>query len=106
MAEFYSKKGAASAALIQERAATLLRQTPPENNLGTYEKSAGGTGALALLENIINESKETEKDAQSDETDAQLAYEEFLKGTNKSIEAMKNQIVNDEEVKAKETKKE
>jgi len=70
-----------------------------------YKKASAG-GPIALLENIIDESKETEDDALAAENEAQAAYEAFVKDSNSAIEAMSNQIVNDEDVKAEDTKKE
>jgi len=105
MASVYAKKAAASAASLLQQAETLRRQAPPVN-FAPMKKNGAGTGVLALLENIIDESKETEADAVAGENEAQTAYETFVKNTNAAIEAMSAQIVNDEDVKAKDTKKE
>jgi len=105
MASVYAKKAAASAASLLQQAETLRRQAPPVN-FAPMKKNGAGTGVLALLENIIDESKETEADAVAGENEAQTAYETFVKNTNAAIEAMSVQIVNDEDVKAKDTKKE
>merc|ERR1719201_2554413 len=61
---------------------------------------------MALLQNIIEDSQETEKDALEAENAAQAAYEEFVKASNDQIAAMYNQIANDEEVEAEDAKKE
>merc|ERR1719197_2098833 len=103
MAAFYEKKGA-SAALLQEKA-KALRQLPMPGGFGEYKKSGGG-GVIALLENIIDESKETEADAIKGESDAQAAYEEFVKNTNAALKAMSEQIVSDDEIIAQDQKKE
>merc|ERR1719160_2118393 len=105
MEQFYAKKAGASAAFIEEQARTLRRQQPP-GSFAPLKKKSGGGGVIALLENIIDESKETEEDAIKGESDAQAAYEEFVKNTNASIEAMGEQIVSDDEVIAADTKKE
>jgi len=61
---------------------------------------------MGLLENIIAESKETEADALAAENEAQVAYESFVKDTNKEISAMASQITTDMEVEAEDEKKE
>merc|ERR1719262_1386594 len=95
MAQFYSKKGA----FVQGR------QTPP-GGFAPLKENGGGGGVMALLENIIAESKETEEDALKAENDAQAAYETFVKDTNKAIADMQVQITNDEENEATDKKKE
>merc|ERR1719240_2160150 len=106
MSQVYAKKAGSSAALIQEEAAELRRQMPPGGGFAPLKKNSGGTGVIALLESVIDESKETETDALAAENDAQLAYEDFVKNTNKAIEAMQAQIVADDEIIGQDTKKE
>lgn len=96
LSQFYSKK----AALLQRAG-----QQPPVA-FKPYKKAGSGGGAMALLENIIDESKETEKDALEAENTAQAAYEEFIKSSNDEIAAMFVQIGNDEEIEAEDAKKE
>merc|ERR1719171_1268996 len=67
MSEVYAKKAGSSAALIQEQAAELRRQMPPGGGFAPLKKNSGGTGVIALLESVIDESKETEEDALSAE---------------------------------------
>jgi predicted nucleic acid-binding Zn-ribbon protein len=105
MSQFYAKKAASSAALIQAQAEALRRQTPP-GSFAPLKKNGGGTGVIALLESVIDESKETEADALKGENEAQVAYEDFVKNSNAAIEAMNNGIIDDTEVVAKDTKKE
>merc|ERR1719238_1757676 len=97
MAQVYAKKAGSSAALIQAQAEALRRQMPP-GSFAPLKKSSGGTGVIALLESVIDESKETETDALAAENDAQAAYETFVKNTNDAMEAMGQQIVSDEEI--------
>merc|ERR1719171_596711 len=96
LADFYKKK----AAFLQAH----HRQAPPVT-FAPYKKQSSG-GAMGLIENVMEESKETEADALAAENEAQAAYESFVKGANKQIEAMASQITNDEEVVAEDTKKE
>jgi len=103
LAQFYAKK----AALLQTRAKSHAKATQqPPVAFKPYKKAGSGGGAMALLQNIIEESIETEKDALEAENAAQAAYEEFVKASNDQIAAMYNQIANDEEVEAEDAKKE
>merc|ERR1719299_246661 len=57
---------------------------------------------MALIENIIADSKGTEQDAIKAEQDAQTAYEEFMKDSNAAIKAKQVALVADEENEAKD----
>merc|ERR1719324_1278084 len=59
-----------------------------------------------MLQGIIDESKAVEQEAKSAETDAMMAYDQFVKDTNKQIEALSRQLVADDEVLAQDTAKE
>merc|ERR1719271_1546684 len=59
---------------------------PPPPGFKTYEKSSGSGGVMGMLEQIISETKTMEADAIKAETDAQKAYEAFVKDSNASIE--------------------
>jgi hypothetical protein len=83
LGEFYNRK----AALLQQQAPGEASSPMPEG-FGEYKK-AGGGGAMAMIQQIITDSKATEKDALVSELDAQAAYEAFIQDTNKSIK--KNQ---------------
>lgn len=54
-----------------------------------------------LLETILADAKNMEKDATRDESDAQAAYEGFVKETNSDIEAKQRDIVDRSEAKAR-----
>merc|ERR1719379_2834734 len=99
LAEFYNKK----AALLQRRGG----QTPP-GVFKEYKKNAGGGqgGAMFLLDSIMKECSETEADATQAENSAQSSYEGYVKETNNVIKTMQDQIVADEEIEAKDSKKE
>jgi DNA repair exonuclease SbcCD ATPase subunit len=73
---------------------------PPPPSFKKYEKSSGAGGVMGMLEQIITEAEEMEKDAVKAETDAQKAYESFVKDTNKSIEEKTRDITNKSEEKA------
>merc|ERR1719428_2603627 len=103
LAQFYAKK----AALLQTRAKSHAKATQqPPVAFKPYKKAGSGGGAMALLQNIIDESIETEKDALEAENAAQAAYEEFIKVSNDQISAMFVQIGNDEEIEAEDARKE
>merc|ERR1719231_1695853 len=73
---------------------------PPPGNFGSMEKNAGGGGALAMIEEIIAESKTVEAEALACEQSSQAAYEGFIKDSNKSINALTKEISDKTEMKA------
>merc|ERR1719390_130685 len=73
---------------------------PPPPGFKTYEKSSGSGGVMGMLEQIISETKTMEADAVKAETDAQKAYEAFVKDTNASVEDKVRAITNKSEEKA------
>jgi len=91
--EFYERK----AALLQI-AARKSGQAPPPG-FQPYKK-AGGGGVVAMIEGIIAESKHIEMHAISDNSDSQLAYEEFMKDSNKEIKMLRKQITDQTAQKA------
>merc|ERR1719420_1920532 len=50
-----------------------------------YETNAGGGRVVAMLEEILADTKKTEDQAMASEQDAQSTYENFMKDSNKSI---------------------
>jgi len=91
----YDKKAAAFA-----QAAEAFGQAPPAG-FKTYKKSGGAGGVMGMIQQIINDAKAVEAEAIRDEEDAQKAYEDFVKNTNKSIEEKDLEITNKGESKAK-----
>merc|ERR1719420_2789216 len=94
LGEFYNKK----AALLQVPGEA---SSPMPEGFSDYKKGNGG-GALAMINDIIADSKATEKDAIVTELDSQSAYEAFIKDTNKDIKAKQVSINQDEEDKAQD----
>jgi len=86
---FYAKKG-----FIQVRAGR--RQSPP-GEFGEYKKSGGAGGVMAMIENIVNDSKRVEQEALQAEQDAQAGYETFISDSNKSITSLSESIMNKEQ---------
>jgi outer membrane murein-binding lipoprotein Lpp len=62
--------------------------------------NAGGGKVIALLNSVIADSKKTEKTLLMSETDAQQAYEGFMKDSNHSIESKQKAIITKTEEKA------
>merc|ERR1719160_570999 len=57
-----------------------------------YAKNAGGGRAVAMLEKVLADTRETEDQAITSEQDAQSAYENFMKDSNKSIKQTQQAI--------------
>merc|ERR1719310_1592233 len=74
-------------------------QEPPTQ--GTYKKSAGSSGVMAMIETLVDESAQLEADAMKGEADAQAAYESFMKDSTTSKEACLKEITNKTSAKAK-----
>merc|ERR1719181_1241149 len=67
---------------------TSATKTDPGNGparFTKYEKNAGGSKVVALIEEVINDSVTAENEAIAAEQDAQIAYENFMKDSNVSI---------------------
>jgi len=50
-----------------------------------YEQHAGGSRVVAMLKEVIADSRKTEDESIEAEEDAQVAYEDFMKDSNKEI---------------------
>jgi hypothetical protein len=94
--EFYEKK-----ALLQEEAKEDGEPLAPPPAQATYKPNAGGGGVMAMIQGVIDESKEIENQAIPDETSAQAAYEGFIKDSNKLISSNTDDIADKMEAKAK-----
>merc|ERR1719453_2675986 len=93
--EFYDK-----VALNQEQEAAPGEALAPPPAQKTYKAGNGG-GAIAMIMDVMKESKESEDQAIADETTAQAAYEGFTKDSNKLITANTASLANKSEAKAK-----
>lgn len=80
-----------AAALTQVKAAAATArksgQAPPPG-FGEYKKAGGANGVMGMIENIINESKQIEVEATTQEGEAQKAYETFIKDSNSAVDAL------------------
>merc|ERR1719161_583201 len=91
--EFYDK-----VALNQEAAPGEALAPPPAQKTS---KAGNGGGAIAMITEVMQESKDLENQAIADETTAQAAYEGFTKDSNKLITANTASLANKSEAKAK-----
>merc|ERR1719502_2460403 len=57
-----------------------------------YDKNAGGGRVVAMLEEVLADTKKTEDQAMASEADSQSAYENFMKDSNKSIKKTQQSI--------------
>jgi len=86
---FYDKKAAALVQANAQEPGAASSEMPAQ---ATYKKSGGANGAMSMIESIIQESKELEKDAAQAESDGQAAYETMIKDSNASIKANQRDI--------------
>merc|ERR1719482_1157446 len=91
---FYKK------ALLQGRQEPGAEAPPPPPAFGEYKKNEGSGGVMTMIENVIKEAHESEKEALKAEADSQAGYEEFIKNSNSAIEKANNEIVSKTEQKA------
>merc|ERR1719183_3285771 len=66
-----------------------------------YDENAGGARVLKMLEEVMADSKKTETEAFNSEADAQAAYENLMKDSNKAITTNTQKITNMSEALAK-----
>jgi chromosome segregation ATPase len=74
---------------------TSATRTDPGNGpakFTKYEQNAGGKKVVAMIEEVIADSQKTEDEAHASEADAQTAYEDFVKDSNKSITQLTTSI--------------
>merc|ERR1719247_2834660 len=63
----------------------------------SHKKSAGASAVVAMIENIIDESKDEQKQSIEDENEASAAYSAFVADTKASLEALGKSLVNKSE---------
>jgi hypothetical protein len=95
---FYAKK----AAFMQQQAKQgKFVQAPPPGFGGGYQKNAGASGVMMMIEGIIKEAETVEKEATAAEQEAQAAYEEFVVNTNEGVDALNRGLAEKADAKAK-----
>jgi chromosome segregation ATPase len=85
---------------LQTKARQEPAGPPPPPGFKEYKQSSGAGGVLGMLEQIMRDTDTLEAEAIKAETDAQKAYEEYVKDTNASIEEKSRDITNKTEEKA------
>merc|ERR1719375_2168796 len=73
---------------------------PPPPGFKEYKQSSGAGGVMGMIEQIIRDTEQLEAEAVKAETDAQKAYEEYVKDTNGSVEEKTRMITDKTSVKA------
>jgi len=100
---------------VQKMTATLLQGAPhtqtsathtdPGNGPAAFSDNAkqneGGNKVIAMLNEVVADSVKLEEETVASEEDAQTAYENFMKDSNKSIQQNLESIVNMDEARAK-----
>jgi chromosome segregation ATPase len=82
---------------VQDPAAPGAAAPPPPEDFKEYKQNEGGNGVIGMIQSVIDESKETERDAIRSEEDSTAAYEEFMKNANKSIKALMKSVMDKKE---------
>eukprot|EP00928_Gymnodinium_smaydae_P070349 TRINITY_DN5419_c0_g3_i1.p1 TRINITY_DN5419_c0_g3~~TRINITY_DN5419_c0_g3_i1.p1 ORF type:complete len:699 (-),score=232.87 TRINITY_DN5419_c0_g3_i1:89-2185(-) len=83
--------------------ATSGTHTDPGNGparFTKYEQNAGGARVLQMLEKVNADSRQLEEEALASENDAQTAYENFMKDSNKAITQYSKSITSMTEARA------
>jgi len=89
--EFYAKKEA----FFQGKQSPVMPV-----RFDDYKKNAGASPVITMIGNLITDAKNLEKEAITDENNAQTAYEEYVTEANGSMDAKARDIVNKSELKA------
>jgi len=92
--EFYAKKGAFLQGKVNGK------QPVMPVRFDDYKKNAGASPVITMIGNLIQDAKNLEKEAITDENNAQTAYEEYVTEANGSMDAKARDIVNKSELKA------
>merc|ERR1719163_2615944 len=95
---FYGKK---AAALVQQGKQSAGQAPPPPPGFTDYKKNAASGGVMGMIQKIIDDAKTMEAEATRSETEAQQAYDDFVKETKTSIDTKTKDITNKTEEKAK-----
>merc|ERR1719321_937186 len=78
--------------------ATSGTHTDPGNGPARFadnsEQNTGGNRVIAMLDEVLADSKKTEDEAIASETDSQTAYENFMQDSNKSLQNNLESIAN------------
>merc|ERR1719324_568375 len=92
LTDFYKK--AKGGALLQ------AAQEPPVK-FNSYKKNSGASPVIGMIEQIIEDSKALESEAVAGETEAQAAYEKFVKDSNSLIKQLSASVAEKNKASAK-----
>merc|ERR1719313_1739149 len=84
----------------QEPGAAAAPPPPPSPTAGEYKSNGGAGSVMTMIEGIITDAKNMEKESIQGEQDATDAYHSFLKESFASIEAAQRAVTNKVEEKA------
>jgi chromosome segregation ATPase len=90
-------------AFTQVHKAAIHKQTPPVAQM-SYEKNAGASGVMSMIEKLIHEAKDLEKDSRQGEQEEQAQYEALVADTNASVKSLQKMIVTKTAEKAEAAK--
>jgi len=90
--QFYEKKEALLQAGGRQDPTPGADAPPPPPGFKEYKKKEGGNKVMSMIEDIIAESQRLENEAVQAENDAQAAYEDFVKSSNKQVAALQQEI--------------
>merc|ERR1719201_2436583 len=85
---------------LHAKAFTGLKQEPPPDALPEYKSNGGAGSVMTMIEGIITDAKNMEKESIKGEQDAQDGYLSFLSESFASIEAAQRAVTNKVEEKA------
>jgi len=89
--------------LLQTKGKGKTHQTPPVPQM-EYSKSSGSSGVMSMIEKLIYDAKDLEKDSLKGEQEAQSQYESMIADTNASVAASMAEVVSKTKAKAQATK--
>jgi len=94
-------------ASVYDKAALVQLKTrssqgpPPPPGFKTAEKSAASGGVMGMIQSIIDDAKQMEKEAVRSEKESQEEYGNFVTDTNVAVDALNKDLTNKREDKAK-----
>lgn len=98
--KFYNSGSLVEVAIRKGRSRQPDFGGPPEQFDEPKKKGAAGAGVMNLIEQVVHEAEEMEKEAVHAEMSSQQAYEDFVRDSNASYEMMIKDIMNKSKEKA------
>merc|ERR1719262_167108 len=101
LAKFYDEQFVQLKATHQHKQEPGAAAPPPPPGFSEYKTNSGSGAVMTMIENVIQDAKEAEKEAIQAENDAQGAYEALQAESYAAIEAAQRSVTNKTEQKAK-----